>query len=66
MVDTVKPAQNIDVPDAEPTEPLKGTVDDFDDEGLFDGMEDDDANELDAILGNSVFNPPKQPQAPGN
>ena len=64
MVDSVKPAQNIDVPEAEPAEPVKGTLDDFDDEGLFDGMEDDD--ELDAILGNSVFNPPKQPQAPGN
>ena len=56
MVEAKKPEQNIDVPDAEPAEPKKGTIDDFDDEGLFDDMEDDE--ELDAILGNPKFNPP--------
>lgn len=58
-----KPAQNIDVPEEEPA--LKqGTLDDFDDTGLFDG--EDEEEDLEAILGHAQFAVPNGSNAASN
>ena len=57
-----QPLQNVDVPESE-VEAKKGTLDDFDPDGLFDG--DDDLDELDAILGDVPLDAPKEPKPAG-